>query len=137
MIHLDSAFLIDLMREQRRRRPGPATAWLEAHAHEDLGASVFVVCELEAGAARADDPDRERARLHAVLQAVAIAYPDERFASVYGDLLTRVLSSGRTISAMDLLIGTAAVVDNVALLTANRRHFDPIPDLRLLLYRAT
>lgn len=135
MIHLDSSFLIDLMREQRRKRPGPASAWLEAHAGDELAASVFVMCELEAGAARADNPDRERARLRATLQAVAICYPDERFAPTYGDLLARVLSSGRTISAMDLLIGTVAVVEDAALLTANHSHFRTVPDLRLLSYR--
>jgi predicted nucleic acid-binding protein len=52
-----------------------------------------------------------------------------------GDLLARVLSAGRTVSAMDLLIGTAAVVEGVPLLTGNASHFDQIPDLRLLSYR--
>ena len=33
---------------------------------------------------------------------------------------------------MDLLIATAAVVDDAELLTANRKHFAGIPDLRLL-----
>jgi predicted nucleic acid-binding protein len=36
---------------------------------------------------------------------------------------------------MDLLIATAALVENVALLTANQKHFEAVPDLRLLSYR--
>ena len=39
--NLDSSFLIDLMREQRRA-PGRARAWLDDHTGEPLGISVFV-----------------------------------------------------------------------------------------------
>jgi predicted nucleic acid-binding protein len=102
---------------------------------EAAGVAVFVACELEAGAARVGHADRERARLRTVLQTLAVSYPDERFAPVYGDLLDRVLSSGRSIATMDLLIGTSAVVDAADLVTANRKHFDPIPGLRVLSYR--
>jgi len=28
MMHVDTSFLVDLLRESRRRRPGPATAFL-------------------------------------------------------------------------------------------------------------
>jgi len=134
VIHVDTSFLIDLMREQARKRRGPATAWIDGHAQEQLGASVFVACELEAGAARAANADRERARLRTILQTMALSYPDERFAPVYGDLLAQVLSAGRTVSAMDLLIATAAIVEDAALVTGNRRHFEPIPGLRLHSY---
>jgi predicted nucleic acid-binding protein len=48
-----------------------------------------------------------------------------------------VLFVGSNVSAMDLLIGTSAVVDDVALLTTKHRHVAPIPDLRLLSYRTT
>lgn len=134
MIHVDTSFLIDLMREQGRQKPGRAVRFLEAHAAEPIGASVFVMCELEAGAARAAHPDSERAKLRIVSQALSLAYPDERFAPVYGDLLARLLAAGRSISVMDLLIATTAVVERAPLVTANRKHFDVIPDLRLLTY---
>ena len=62
MIHLDTSFVIDLLREQSRQRLGPATAAIEARSGDTLGASVFVVCELEAGAARASNPDRGNSR---------------------------------------------------------------------------
>lgn len=134
MIHLDTSVLIDLMREHTRGRPGRATAFFESRPSEAFGVSVFAVCELEAGAARSAQPDRERARLRTVIQALSISYPDERFAPTYGDLLARVLMSGRTAAAMDLLIATCAVVDDVQLVTGNRKHFAAIPGVRLLSY---
>lgn len=134
MTHLDTSFLVDLLREQRRRRPGPASRWLETHPDEALGASVFVVCELEAGASRAIHPDRERRRVRDLLTAVTIVYPDDRFAGVYGDLLARMQARGQEIGTMDLLIATTAQIEAAPLLSGNRRRFEQVPDLRLITY---
>ena len=135
MIHADTSYLIDLLREQARGTGGKATAFLEEHAADHLVASVFVVCELEAGAAQAASSDRERARLRAMLQVLTVVYPDERFAPVYADALVKLQRARKTVATMDLLIATGAIVDDAALVTANLRHFDVIPGLKVLGYR--
>ena len=44
MIHLDASFVIDLLRETARRRPGPALDWIEAaDGRETLAVSVHVL----------------------------------------------------------------------------------------------
>jgi predicted nucleic acid-binding protein len=134
VIHADSSFLIDLLREQARGKDGPATTFVRAHATDRVMASVFVVCEIEAGAVQAVSPDREQARVRALLQAMAVAYPDDRFAPAYGELLLALQRRGHTVATMDLLIATAAIVDRASLVTANRRHFAKIPGLELLPY---
>lgn len=135
VIHTDSSYLIDLLREQAKGKTGRASAFLEAHAADALVASVFVVCELEAGAALAASPDREQARLRALVQVLTVVYPDERFAPAYGDALVTLHRAKKTVDTMDLLIATSAVVDDAVLVTANRKHFDMIPGLRVLGYR--
>jgi len=132
VIHVDSSFAIDLLREQRRA-PGPASAWVEAHPAEALGLSVFVACELEAAAAA--HPGRERPRVREFLNAFTVVFPDDRFAATYGALLARVQQRGRTIGTMDLLIASTAIIDRAPLLISNRRHFDAVPDLTVLSYR--
>jgi len=122
------------MREQTRR-PGKATAWLQQHASDPLAVSLFVMCELEAGAAAADDPDSERNRVRATLQAIAKVFPDHRFAPKYGALLYVLQRRGRMIGEMDLLIATAAVLEGVPLVTGNESHFEAVPGLRVLSYR--
>lgn len=134
VIHADSTFLIDLLREQRRGKPGKAAAFLERHAADHIVLPVFVACELEAGAANAAAPDRERARLRVLLQSISVVYPDERFAPAYGDLLVRIQRAGRTVATMDLLVATGAVVDAAAVVTANARHFRVVPGLTVLEY---
>jgi predicted nucleic acid-binding protein len=134
VIHLDTSFLIDLLREQIKG-PGPATRWLEAQAATPLAVSIFVECELEAGAANASHPTRERERMRQLLAAITTAPPGERFATVYGSTLVEIHRRSKSIATMDLLIAATALESGAPLLTGNRRHFDVVPDLTVLTYR--
>ena len=135
MIHLDTTFVVDLLREQRRDRFGPASSYLEAlDEDEELGVSVHVVCELMAGAWSAGAPKGELERLAKLCEALHVRYPDERFAAQYGRLLAQLHAAGESTDAMDLLIATAAVLDDARLVTRNARHFLRIPGLQVVGY---
>jgi tRNA(fMet)-specific endonuclease VapC len=132
VIHLDTSYLVDLLRERRRDRLGPASTYLEGLPEDDvLAVSVHVVCELMAGAHAAGAPSGEVDRLSRLCEALVIRYPDERFAAEYGRLLAATRASGRSIDTMDLLIATAAMLDRVPLVTRNARHFSKVPGLVL------
>jgi tRNA(fMet)-specific endonuclease VapC len=79
-------------------------------------------------------PSVERKRVEEFCAALRIAYPDERFAPVYGRLLASLARAGRSISTMDLLIATSAVVDEAPLVTRNVKDFKRVPGLELLPY---
>lgn len=135
MIHLDTSFVIDLLRETARGRAGAALDWIEAaDDRETLAVSVYVVCELRAGAELARRPLEEHERLDELCSALLIVYPDDRFAPQYGRLRAAVQRMGKAISAMDLLIATSAVLDDAPLVTRNTRDFSRVPGLRLLRY---
>ena len=135
MIHLDSAFVIDLLRETVRGRPGGALDWIEsADERETLAISVHVVCELRAGAELARQSLKEHEALNEVLSAMLIVYPDDRFALQYARILAAVQTMKRRIAAMDLLIATAALLDDAPLVTRNARDFALVPGLRLIRY---
>ena len=133
MIQLDTIFLVDVLRESRKG-PGPATAFLEEVQEQDLSISIHVLCELHAGAELSREPARERLAIQRVCGALEVRYPDERFAPLYGRLLALLQSSGRAISTMDLLIATAALVDEAPLVTRNIDHFSRISGLKVLRY---
>jgi predicted nucleic acid-binding protein len=133
VIHLDTAFLVDLLREARRQ-PGPATAFLESLEEQHLAISIHALCELHAGAELASDPPRERQAIERVCATLNVRFPDERFPPLYGRLLATLQRTGRTISTMDLLIATSALLDEAPLVTRNREHFIRIPGLEVLSY---
>ena len=135
MIHLDTSFLVDLLREQRRDRFGPASVCLEAVPEDEvLAVSVHVVCELMAGAHAAGAPPGEVDRIWRLCETLVVRCPDEAFAVHYGRLLAWLRASGKSVDTMDLLIGTAAVVDGAPLITHNTRHFSKVPGLQLTSY---
>jgi predicted nucleic acid-binding protein len=135
VIHLDTSFVVDLLREQRQGRFGAASEYLESLADEEvLAASVHVVCELMAGARRANAPAGEVDRLLRLCETLVVRYPDERFADEYGRLLAGVHRMGATIDTMDLLIATAAVLDGAPLVTRNARHFSRVAVLSVVEY---
>jgi len=133
--HLDTSFIVDLLREQARGVDGPATAWLERERDAELAVSVFVRCELEAGAAQATHPAKERAKIRELLASVATAHVGEAFSRTYGETLLGIRRASKSIDTMDLLIATSALEYDAPLLTANARHFGVVPDLTVLTYR--
>lgn len=135
MIHLDGSFLIDLLREHVRERPGPAFECIESlDPDEVLGISVHVACELRAGAELSRRALAEHEALDHLLSGLQIAYPDERFAPAYGRLFAATSRRGSRMASMDLLIATAATLDDAALVTRNVKDFARVPGLRLLEY---
>ena len=135
MIHLDSSFLLDLLRETARERPGPAFDLIESlDADEVLGVSVHVVCELRAGAELSRRSPQEHEALDDLFSGVLVVYLDDRYALEYGRLLAATTRGGRRVAAMDLLIATAAILDAAPLVTRNARDFARVPGLRVLDY---
>jgi len=134
LTHLDTSFLIDLLRERDRAEEGAATAKLDSVAEERLVVSQFVACELHAGAAGSVNPDREHRRVEALLRAFGGADVVEAFPMAYGRLLAELRRRGETIGTMDLLIATAALVDGGDLLTRNVRDFEKVPGLTVVAY---
>jgi tRNA(fMet)-specific endonuclease VapC len=136
VIHLDTSFVVDLLRDRHRHRLGPASAYLESlDKDEDLAVSVHMVSELMAGACAQGAPREEAARVERLCDALLVRYPDSRFAPAYGRLLLASLNAaGVSVHAMDLLIATAAVLDDAPLVTRNARHFAKVPGLRLEAY---
>jgi tRNA(fMet)-specific endonuclease VapC len=126
----DTSFVVDILREQRRKLRGPAHLKLESMGDTPVRLSVFVVCELEAGAALSRlSEEEEKVRL--LCQHHEIVYPDDRFAAVYGAKLAEMRRRGQSVATMDLLVATAALVEDDNLITRNLKDFQKIPGLRV------
>lgn len=134
MIHLDTTFLVDAIRESRRKTDGPARRWLADNTGEDLAISVFVRAELLVGALLHAEPDRERRRVLQVCGDLPVVAPGPQLAETYASVSAGLLRQGTPLATMDLLIGCTALDANAALLTANRAHFDRLVGLRVLAY---
>ncbi len=134
MIHFDTSFVVDVLRESSQLGGGPATSLLASLAEEEFAVSIFVVCELFSGAALAQRGDQERQRVKGFLSNLRIVQPDGDFAEAYGAIFAAARRSGRNSGVMDLLIATAAVRERARLLTRDRKDFLALPGLDLMSY---
>jgi predicted nucleic acid-binding protein len=129
LTHVDTSFLVDLVREAARGEHGRAHAMLDELAEEPLAVSVFVACELHAGAELTKDPDGERGKIDGLPAALETVPPDEGFARRYGKTLAELRRRGRPISTMGLLIAVTALGDEAPLVTRNVEDFARVPGL--------
>jgi tRNA(fMet)-specific endonuclease VapC len=135
VIHFDTSFLVDLGNELVREAPGPAFEFIEALGETELLAvSIHVLAELRVGAEFAKHQIRTHEALDQLLAGFLTVYPDQRFAPVYARLWVAINRGKRTMPAMDLLIATAAIIDDAPVVTKNTRDFLRVPGLRVLGY---
>lgn len=134
MIHVDTSFLVDLLREHARGERGPASTLLDSLESEDIRVGVHVICELLAGAELSRRPSVERQRVQQVCGSLEVVYPDEQFPRVYARLLAAQERMGQRIATMDLLIATGALADEAPLVTRNAKDFRRIPHLEVVTY---
>lgn len=125
---VDTTFCIDLLREGRHGR-GPATATLEQLADALLYASVFVICELHAGARLSSNPQRELRAVERLTENLTVVYPDPSFPVAYAELEVALRRQGTPLPTMDILIGTTAKMLGMPLLTRDAEHYCHIPNL--------
>lgn len=126
---LETTFCIDLLREQNRRAPGPATAKLAELGARPLYLPLFVLCELHAGARLSANPHREMRRVEFFSGRLGLLLPDATFPVAYGEAESFLRKSGTAIPTMDLLIGVLAKCHGLPLLTRDVSHFARIPGL--------
>lgn len=97
----------------------------------DIGVSTITLAELEYGAARSAQPNKNREALEEFVSALDVAPFDRQATEAYGKIRVMLESKGRPIGAMDLLIAAHALSLGVQLVTNNEREFKRVPGLRV------
>ena len=131
MAILDTTFLIDLMKESKAHRAGPATAKLGElmQRAEELRTAVFTVGELYVGVAKGSQPDKERQAIKECLAFLDVVGFEESTARLFGQLVGQLERQGQVIGDMDALIASVALEQDELLVTRNTAHFQSVPGL--------
>lgn len=127
---VDTSFCIDLMREHSRgMTDGPALSKLRELGNIPLYMSIFVACELHAGARLSARPSLEIRKVERLTDRVEMVSPDKTFPVAYGEAEAALRKRGMPIPVMDLLIGTMAKMHGMPLVARREMHFRLIPGL--------
>lgn len=131
---LDSTAAVAAERQGKNARQLLETVVLET-GDEEIAVSVVTVLELAHGIARADTTERRDRRqrfLDELLGGVPIQPVTVPIALRAGQIDGRSQARGIRIPLSDLLIGTSALELGYGVGTANVRHFEQIPGLKVV-----
>jgi tRNA(fMet)-specific endonuclease VapC len=92
---------------------------------------TIVLGELYAGAYHVDDPTNLLQRIEDLVEDVNVLDFDPVCAKKFGEIRGSLLRQGISVPAMDLMIGSVALVHDLTLVTHNTADFQNIPGIRL------
>jgi tRNA(fMet)-specific endonuclease VapC len=133
MAVLETTFVIDLMKESKRGRPGPASQKLRdlTVRGEVLRIAIFTIAELFVGVAKGSRPHEERTAIEQSIAPFDVLPFERGTAEIFGSIVGELEKQGQRISDIDALIASVALEINELIVTRNRKHFDRIPGLRV------
>ena len=114
-----------------RSRSPRVLARLQTMTPGSVGVSIITVSELEFGAAKSQNPQRNRMALAQFLLPLEIADYDSTAATHYGDVRARLEKIGTPIGPLDTLIAAHARSLNTTLVTNNVSEFRRVPGLKV------
>ena len=129
------SFLFDTnaISETFRRRPNEEfVSWLDSLPPEHQFTSIVVVGELFAGAYHSSATEKWLTRIEAdVLPRLIVLDYDLRCAREFGRIKAELQAKGHPVADLDIQIAATALRHRLTLVTANKRHFEPIDGLTL------
>ena len=126
---LDTSFIVDVLRERNRQKPGPAHSWLQRLGDSRIYVSFFSVCELRFGAELSQEPKAEHRAVESLLESMTVIRPDQGSPILFGETAAHLQKSGARMPLMNSLIGVLAKSVGLPILTRDFAHFDRIPGL--------
>jgi predicted nucleic acid-binding protein len=124
--------------EVLRPRPNPEfVRWLDSLPTEHQFTSIVVVAELYAGAYHSAAPSKWLRRIEeTVFPSITILDFDLECAHQYGRIYAQLALSGIPVGDVDTQIAATAQRHDLTVVTANVKHFENIPGLRLRAFTA-
>ena len=114
-----------------KRKPPSVIERMRALVAEVIAVSTITVAEMEHGAAKSRDQNRNRIALLRFLLPFAILDFGQAAATHYGSIRKDLESRGTPIGPMDMLLAAQAKAEDLVLVTNNTKEFKRVAGLRV------
>jgi tRNA(fMet)-specific endonuclease VapC len=121
---LDTNICIEMIRGRGDRLYGKLV-------NQDVGISCITLAELQFGAAKSSNPERNSSLLIEFCSPLEIIPFDHAAAATYGDLRFELEKSGFPIGPLDTLIAAHARSMGITIVTNNEREFKRVRNLKV------
>jgi tRNA(fMet)-specific endonuclease VapC len=112
-----------------KQKPSSVKQRLQAIDPSDVGISIVTLAELEYGAAKSQNPERNQQILTTFCAPFEIVGLSEEDARILGNIRADLERRGQPIGSYDLLIAAQALSRSLTLVTNNVREFQRIEGL--------
>lgn len=120
---LDTNVIIDIIRKKRVE----VLNRLSKIPNDQIFVSVIVYAELEYGASKSSDPEKNRRLVDQFLSPFSIVDYSVEAASAYGEIRNELERKGILIGPYDMLIASHAVALGAVMVTNNVKEYSRIP----------
>jgi len=132
MVCCDTTFIVDLIRKENRA-VNKLRELMERE--ENLFITVITVAELYYGAYKSKNVKEELSKVDEIMRSFLILEMDEISAKEYGSMRASLEKEGINIPERDLLIAAISCSHGErVLLTRNKRDFERIPNITVVVY---
>lgn len=128
---LDTSFVIDLLAGDQ---DAARLLRLLQQGSAPVGVTPYTHFELYAGVGRSRRAAEEGRKVEDFLRELFLFPFEPEAAKAAGFLDARLAAEGKNVGLVDLLIGATALHHGEAVVTRNKRHFEMIPGLEVLVY---
>ena len=102
-----------------------------AATFDEVTTNWITAAELYFGAARSQDPEKNRVLVTEFLGTIEVIGIDIVASRIFGDTKAALQTVGQPVPDADIFIGAIAIARDAVLVTGNTRHFGRFPGLRL------
>lgn len=136
MACLDTSTFLDVMGRGTAEAERNALDCIDSlrRAQEFIFTTRLNVAELWVGVFRSRNPEEEQRKIGEALRDVGILDFDQLAAELFGEFKARLLSIGRPVGDLDVLIAAVARANGHALVTRNPADFQNMPGLTVISY---
>jgi predicted nucleic acid-binding protein len=128
MVCLETTFLIDVLRGDARVKET-----LDSIQHSTRLVAAPTVMELWSGALQSRLPEKEKAKIEQLLEALTVLPLNEKAAKEAGEIEADLIQKGQMIDVEDIMIGAICIAHGEKLITRDN-HYARIDTLKMEKY---
>lgn len=114
-----------------KNKPEQVLQRLKENQQNGLCISAITLSELEYGAAKSSNPQKNQAAIMQLVLVLEVLPFDDRASIEYGGIRAYLEKQGTPIGPLDTLIASHARAEGLVLVTNNVREFKRVPGLRV------